>query len=573
MPVRSVRKIIMVTSHEASRALAKLKKLRAEYGAGLSEAKQACIATLSKARLARASQVLELHESLLFLRAYPDDAKLLGRVERELARFERRADVRRQREELASSGIAGTPIDYPFFPATASWLVERFGKRITIDWDWFEREEMLVERMPLFALWGETPALDELDLTAKQWIRRMKSPAESDAEFFVRRVDALPVDSFVRERFYEELDVPMRLEWGPGGPSRTHAKSPVREIVFQTESLHRPRPDLRREVLVPPHDVRDVSLEEGMRLVELAREAMVTRARDLDAFMHGDPRDVRMVDCGDNLQFACIGVKPERRLLLESVYGFLTLKNGVPIGYVLCSALLGSSEIAYNVFDTYRGAQAAHVYSRALSMVRALFGADTFTIYPYQLGYENDEGLKSGAWWFYQKLGFRARERKVLSAMERELARIRRDPAHRSSRATLKKLVPYNVYLDLEEPRDDVIGIFPLAKVGEAITALLARRFGSDRERATRELSAEVASLLGSPPWKELSQEERQAFQRWAPLVACLEGVESWTRSERLALFEVMRAKGGRRESDFALKFDRHAKLRAAFRAFQRPSR
>ncbi len=559
----------MGTSQQASRALSKLRKIRAEYGAGLADLKLALIATLSKARLARAAQVLDLHESLLFLRAYPDDARVLASVERELVRFERRADLRRHQEELASSGIAGTPIDYPFFPATASWLVERFGKRITIDWDYFDHEPMLVERMPLFALWGETPALDELDLTAKQWIRRMKSPRESDAEFFVRRVEALPVDAFVRERFYEELDVPMRLAWGPGGPSRTHAKSPVDKIVFQSATLHRPRPDLRCEVLVPPIGVREVSLEEGKRLVALAREAMVTRARDLDAFMHGDPRDVRMVDCGDNLQFACIGVKPERRLLLESVYGFLTLKNGVPLGYVLCSALMASSEVAYNVFDTYRGAQAAHVYSRALSMVRSMFATDTFTIYPYQLGYENDEGLKSGAWWFYQKLGFRAREGKVLRAMDRELAHMKRDPAQRSSRATLKKLVPYNVYLDLEKQRDDVIGIFPLAKVGESITSLVARRFGSDRERATRELSAEVADLLGSPAWKELTREERQACERWAPLVSCLKGVESWSASERRALFEVMRAKGGRRESEFVIKFDKHAKLRAAFRAWQ----
>ncbi|HUR27454.1 MAG TPA: hypothetical protein VM509_04655, partial [Planctomycetota bacterium] len=353
----------------------------------------------------------------------------------------------------------------------------------------------------------------------------------------------------------------------------THAKAAVKEIVFQATSLQRPRPDLRREVLVPPESIREVSRAEGEKLITLAREAMVTRSRDLDAFMHGDPRDVRLVDCGDNLQFACIGVKPERRLLLESVYGFLTLKNGVPIGYVLCSALLGSSEIAYNVFDTYRGAEAAHVYSRVLAMVRAIFGVDTFTIYPYQLGYENDEGLKSGAWWFYQKLGFRARERHVLRRMERELARMQRDPAHRSSRATLKKLAPFNVYLDLGAPRDDVIGIFPLAKVGEAITRLLARRFGSDRERATRELSLEAADLLVSPPWKSLLLEERQACERWAPLVACLPGVERWSAAERRALFEVMRAKGGRRESEFAVQFDRHAKLRAAFRSFQGPSK
>ena len=552
-----------------TRALGKLHRIRAEYGEGRAQEKLELIERLSKARLPRSAAVLALHEVLLFLRAYPDDARVLTRVERELASFERRADLRRFREELASSGVAGTPTDYPFFPATAAWLVERFGKRLSVDWDYFDKEDLLLERLALFALWAETPALDELDLSAREWVRRLKSADESDAQFLVRRIAALPVDAFCRERFHEEIDLPMRLAWGRGSPSRTHARWPVEKTVFQTRSLQQPRPDLRREVMIPPISVREVSLEDGQRLVAMAREAMVTRSRDLDAFMHGDARDVRLIDCGENLQFACIGVKPERRLLLESVYGFLTLKNGIPIGYVLCSALMGSSEIAYNVFDTYRGAEAAHVYARVLAMVRALFGTDTFTIYPYQLGHENDEGLKSGAWWFYQKLGFRARERGVLRLMQRELARMKRDPTRRSSIATLKQLAAHNVYLDLEQPREDVIGIFPLARVGERVIALLAKRFGSDREAAVRVLSQEAAIRLRTTSWDSLPAEERQACERWAPLVACLEDLERWTAAERSALFEVMRAKGGRRESDFVAKFDAHARLRATLRAWQ----
>ena len=558
---------------QATRALGKLHRLRADFGGDFGAQKLALIEQLSKSRLSEARLVLELHETLLFLRAYPDDPRVLVRVERELRRFERRPDLRRHRDELANSGIAGCDIDYPFFPATASWLVARFGRRLSIDWDWFDNEALLLDRLALFALWCETPALDELDLSAREWIWRMKSKSESDAQFLVKRIEALKLDSAVHDRFYEELDVPLHLAWGPGSPSRTHARFPTGDIVYQTQSLQRPRPDLRREVLIPPLSIRGVSLEEGECLVAMARDAMVTRSRDLDAFMYGDPRDVRLIDCGDNLQFACIGVKPERRLLLESVYGFLTLKNGVPIGYVLCSALMGSSEIAYNVFDTYRGAEAAHVYSRVLAMVRAMFGTDTFTIYPYQLGHENDEGLKSGSWWFYQKLGFRSRERGVLRLMDRELARMKRDPSKRSSIATLKRLAAHNVYLDLEKQRDDVIGIFPLAHVGERVIELLARRFGSDRENATRVLSQEAASRLGTIPWEQLPAEERQACERWAPLVACISDLERWTARERQDLFEVMRAKGGRRESDFVVRFDAHAKLRSTMVAWQKSNK
>ena len=137
------------------------------------------------------------------------------------------------------------------------------------------------------------------------------------------------------------------------------------------------------------------------------------------------------------IAFAAIGVVPERRLLLESVYGFLTLKNGVPIGYVLTSALFSSSEIAYNVFETFRGGESGLVYGKVLSMAHALFGSDVFTIFPYQLGgYGNPEALESGAWWFYRKLGFVPRAPRAVALMKEEERRMAADPGHRTSMAT-----------------------------------------------------------------------------------------------------------------------------------------
>jgi hypothetical protein len=56
------------------------------------------------------------------------------------------------------------------------------------------------------------------------------------------------------------------------------------------------------------------------------------RARDLDNFIHADRQDVRVFEYEDGFAFACYGLTPERRLLLESVYGMLTLKNGVRSG-------------------------------------------------------------------------------------------------------------------------------------------------------------------------------------------------------------------------------------------------
>jgi hypothetical protein len=546
--------------------LRRLERWKSRYGGGAGRRKRELLRRLETARLRSAGAVERLHEVLCFLRAYPDDAALLARVERMLRRFERRADLRRHAGALKDSGIAGTVIHYPFFAEMANWLTTRWPRGLAVDWDELEQPEQLERVLHLLALYAETPALDELALPVEEWVDRLKGPGETDAAFLVRRFQRLRIEDPVRESLYESLDLTLRLEPGPGTPSRTHAHVPRGPVAYQTRPLRRDRPDLCAELRLSSRPVEELSPKEGRRLVELARAAMVTRSRDLDAFSYGDPRDVRIVDFGEGLQLAAIGLLPERRLLLEAVYGFLTLKNGVPIGYVLNSALFGSAEMAYNVFDTYRGAEAAFIYGRLLGAVHQLFGARSFTVYPYQLGHDNEEGLQSGAWWFYQKVGFRPRDRATLRLMRTELARMKRSPRHRSSLETLKTLASENVYLHCEPARDDVIGILSLSNVGLAIVDGLARRFGSERERGEEVLALEAAERLGLASLKDLSASERQAWRRWAPLVAVLPGLDRWTAPEREALARVVIAKGGRRESDYVRAVDAHLRLRAAVR-------
>ena len=548
-------------------SLRQLERLKTAFGGGSGVSKVALLRRLEAARLPRPRDVERLHEALCFLRAYPDDAAVLAQVERMLAGFSERADLRRSRSALRDTGIAGTEIRFPFFLFTAEWLARRWGDRITIDWGSFKDKGQLEKLLPLFALYGETPALDEYALPVREWIARMKGRRETDAAFLIRRFRAALPDPFVREVIFERLDIPIRLAPGRDTPARTRAKHWSSPVVHQSGPLLRTRPSLEEEVRRPPLAVRAVTPREGRELVNLAREAMVTRSRDLDVFAHGDPRDVRLVDCGEGLQFALIGAVPERRLLLEAVYGMLTLKNGVPVGYVLVSALFSSSEIAYNVFETYRGTEAARIYGRVLGTVRHLFGSESFTVYPYQLGHDNPEALRSGAWWFYQKLGFRPRVPHLRRIMRAEFRRMRADPTHRSSLATLKTLAAENVYWSPGRPRDDVIGVLPLPNVGLRVMEYLAGRVGSDREGATRACAREAAALLGLGSLRGLSAGERLAWERWSPLVLNLPGVRRWGVAEKRALVRVVRAKGGRHESDYAMLFDRHRLLRRAVRA------
>jgi hypothetical protein len=568
------RPVARASRSSASGALRRLEALRFEFGAAPAREKRALVLRLTRARLTRAAHIERLHEALVFARAYPDDAALLRAVERALRAFASRADVRSLCAELADTGIAGTDLHYRFFAPTALRLAQEWPERLRYDWAEWDDPARLEELLPLLAHRGEEPGMDEYDLGLRGWLARMKPRRMGDAAFAMRRLAHRVRDPFVFEKLVDGMDAPMVLDAGPGGPSRTLSRHPGSPRAFVRAPLDRGRPDLLAELARPPLAVRSLARREGARLVELAREAMVTRSRDLDVFAYADENDVRMIECGDGLQFACMGARPERRLLTEAVYGFLTLKSGVPTGYVLTSALFGSAEIAYNVFETYRGGEAGRIYGRVVAMTAHLFGADSFTIAPYQLGGAgNEEGLESGAWWFYRKLGFQPRDREARALARREQQRLARDPSHRTNRAVLARLGEHNVYWHAGPARDDVLGLLPLASLGLAVTDFLARHHGAEADRGAAACERDAAARLGGGPDRRWSAAERAAFTRWAPVVVLLPGLSRWSPAERRALLAVIRAKGGVRESDFVRRFDAHRKLRRALAGLARNTR
>lgn len=547
-------------------SLAELERILREYDgtSGTAARKRTCLGQLESKALSSSRQVLRLHEALCFLRAYPDDEAVLEQVERMLAGFATRRDTRRFRRDLADTGIAGTDLHFAFFQPQASWLARRYGAALSIDWKEYEEKERLRGWLEAFVLETEVPALYDVPRSIEAWVDALKGPDETDAQFLIRSIDALPAPASARRSLHDGLDVPYRIDARLGAPSRSlarHARSPV---VFREQPLRGARPDLARAVRARPQGVRECAPDEARELIELTRDAMATRTRDLDSFSYANPHDVRMVDLGDGIELAWMGILPEQRIVLEALYAGVMLQNGVPTGYTLASALYRSSDVAYNVFETFRGGEAAHVYGRVLAAIAALLGSDTFSITPYQLGHKNEEGLASGAWWFYQKLGFQSDDPDVLELMRSELAAMRGDRKHRSSRGVLNALSAKYVFWSRGRVRQDVIGRIPLDRISLKASALVAQRFGSDRRRARRVLPKEAAARCGVSEWKRWPVAERTAFERWSPLILLLPGVERWSAGERRALAAVARAKGAPRETDYLALFEKHTKLKRA---------
>lgn len=537
-------------------ALRRLERLRTTFGDDVAATKLALLRRLARSPLHTAAQVHRLHEALCFMRAYPDDERLLAQVVRMLERFDRRADLVRHRERLADSGIAGTAIHYRFFWSTAHWLAGRWPGQLKLERDDDQAAAQLDRALPLIAPavaaeWfnaGTVPALPAMD--------RLRG-RRGDADWFVGNLARMPGDGFTREAFADGVDAPFVLEPGRDTPSRSRAHFAPAPQACRVRALRRGRPELRAAVATPPRGVRVLPRRQALGFIELARGAMVTRARDLMAFEYASPRDVRLVDDGDGLGFGFCGVIPERRFLLPALYGHVMLMNGVPIGYGQVEVIGPFAAVSFNTFETFRGAEAAYVFARLLAATHHVFGGSAFSVEPYQLGADNEEAIETGAWWFYHKLGFRPRAAAALRIMRTENLRRRANPRHRSSPATLRRLAAYPMFFATRP--GDRPGLPPLQEALARGVDWLARRGGGAAAEAAADEAARRVTGLRS--LRGFSPGERLAWRRWAPLVASLPGVTRWPKAQRRALADIARAKGRPEEIEFLVRFAAHPRL------------
>jgi hypothetical protein len=550
--------------------VAALERLRMRFGVDASARKRVLLERLARTRLRSAQAVRRLHDALCFMHAYPDDATVLAQVRTMLAAFAQRADLRAHRAALAGSGIAGTAIRFRFFAGQAQWLAQRWPRQLRLDRDDSDAEQRIARALPPLLTHAEAVALRELDLAGYDALDRLRGRAESDAVFLLRRIAAMPGDGFTREAFSDAVDASYVLEPARDTPSRTVARLRCAPSAWRREPLQPGRPDLRAEIARAPGAIRRLSPVDGLALVELARGAMALRERSLEAFSFADARDAWLVDDGDGLAFGFAGVVAARRHAIAATYGSLTLRNGVPIGYGQADLVGASAALSFNTFETFRGAEAAFTFARWLAALRALLGARSFTLEPYQLGHDNDEAIESGAWWFYAKLGFAPRDAATLRLMRDEQARSQRRTRRRTPPATLRKLAEQPLYFEFDPARPRPLVALPA--LGLQVGAALSRRSGADRECAVDDISREMAQRCSVTTWRGWTVEQREAWRRLAPVLALLD-LRDWRADERRALLPLARAKGGSSERDYLVHYHAHPRLDAALLRWQRSQR
>jgi len=570
--------------------LASLEAARSNFSRGAVAEIKGLLDQLSGCEFREAKSLIRFHEALLFLRAFPLSATLVPLIERALNTFHHRINKLRELgidmsafDDFDTSGIAGTTMQDSLNFEVARWLARRLAGNVEIAWDDYEDDRAMGSTWPRFIPLLEEDADVEASIPWRRWLDSARG-RERDLEWLIRRFEQLRVTDRERGELYDSLRLPLRWQLKNLKLSRTRNWSRPRQFYYHSEPLiARSQVSLARELALPAPRLTKLSRRDGESVMETIREVMAVRYRELYGTTLGDASSVVRATLDRGVVMYFWNLPASRRLPLRAYVAGFTLKNGVPINYIEAIGLCEWIEVGFNTFYTYRQGETAWIYAQALRCLCAFTGATTISVYPYQIGQNNDEAIDSGAFWFYRKLGFRSGNKGLEALAKKEERKIAANPHYRTSKRTLKRLAEAHVFYELgrigvgkgaTSTRADTVATSTLALAAEGpwdkfstrnlglrVNRRMAREFGGDSAQIRRASVVDVSRALGVN-LSRWSAEEQRVFENWSLVLALIPDLRGWSTQEKSDVAGIIRAQAGPDEMRYLRLSQQHSRLR-----------
>jgi len=563
-----------MSTKNADRLLNRLEQARTQIGTIHDQKIVRAISAAGRAKFGNDAQsLIRFHDLLLFFRAFSPGPNVLRQTEKLLQAFEPRVKAALAAggdadefmpEEVV--GIAGTSVEATFSYAMVCWLVEHHPKEISIQWKDYERDTQRGLIWPRFFPLLEEDSLIEAYVPYLDWLAAARG-RENELSWLVRQFQRLRLSEKEKGALYDSLEIMVRWDMsGANGSSasRTLCRKPVNHFYFHREPLiERRQVSLAEELAKPKLLVKVLPRKQAVKVLDLMKEVLGVRYRELYGTSIAGPAWVVQSNIGRGAEIYLCGVPPDRRLPLRAYLAGLTVKNGVPINYFESSSLFDWTEIGFNTFPAYRDGETAWIYAQTLRLLHQIHGVNAFSVYPYQIGDDNEEAIESGAFWFYRKMGFRSMDPALEKLAEAEEKKVQANPKYRTSAATLRRLSKASVVYELPEAERGAWDRFSTRNIGLAVQKRMARDFDGDAAAMRKAAVARLARIIKVDP-KKLNAQAQIAVADFATVLGLVPDLGGWSLDDKDALREIIAAKAGRTELRYMHLLQKHSRLRAA---------
>jgi len=491
--------------------------------------------------------LLDLHDLLFFALAHPASAaehaaatRALQHVAREVRRLQR--INARNTTALSNTGLAHTSVTVAFSHELLSWLQARHPGRVrldSVDGDLHVAKTWLSALLPQAV--RDAFDLDEFELGP--WLANMRGKRRpADLDWWLSFTRQLP--PALRAPLFERLQLFATVELGDSGLSATFGRSPERPLHTFPHGVPRSA-DLAALLRTPLPPARTLRHAEREQLLDAARGILLCGLRETGPVTHAE--EVELVDLGMGIDIALFHLPPHQRQTYDSYIGYVAFLNTVPAAYGGAWMFPGKTKVGVNVFPALRGGASTLLFAQVLRCYAQRYAVDRFEADPYQLGHGNEDGIASGAYWFYHRLGFRPADKATQRTVEREVKRMAKDRGYRTSPELLRELAAVPLLLEVKEGPDPIEPV----ELARAVMRHVSQAHGGDHGRARRAAHERIVRALKLTDTRSWSEGERHWAEELSLALDPIPDLERWPASSKAQLAILLRAKGAATEEAY----------------------
>lgn len=499
-------------------------------------------------------ELIQLHDLLLFIQAYPMDENVYheaGIMLQELVLW-----AASNLDRLFNSGISGSMVCAQFGLLLNEWLLTKNLTELDLEEVDGEGSD-LVTRLTATLDPVEQELMPDKAGYFNHWQARFMNAQISKADQLKYLIHAsLDMGGSIasREGVFAGFGLYTRFRLDPDFPGLSMGRLAEGKIQTHASGLQKRFTLEDAFSLGSPQQVK-LHHKQKKELVELARGSMASLLRETDTFTYAQIEETELHDMGSGIQIGLFFMIEEQKFSMQSYVGFLLFKNRVPTAYGGCWLFASQAAFGVNVLPPFRGGESARIIGELLRLYHFRFGIGQFTVDPYQIGKGNEDGIQSGAFWFYYKLGFRPLQQRYIDLATKEKETMQLDTKYRSSAATLRKLANSELYYQVpgnEQP------YYPLETIGKTLSIYLSQMFEGRR-------SASLAAALKVFKHRTGKRVDEDSFFCRVWLLWMSHGAADKLSAEELVALEAAYSDKGKKEAKTHLKLQKLGFFRRVF--------
>jgi hypothetical protein len=419
--------------------------------------------------------LVRCHDALLFVCAYASSRAEYKRAERCLISLS--VDASSKSGLLVNTGLAHSAMEAYYTPDCLLWLSNQPGFQVRmLRFDKPEHLNLLLRNtVPSWLVPDTLLEVYGLDL-----LRLWEVKPGREWQFLGQQLARWKGRLSLCEQAWEQTSPVVRIESRNRSFSRTFNRLNFVPLFYSREMMRR----FDHEALMnsPLPAPEKLSVERFLAVERAAKLAMVLLARETDPTTYMQPNSLRFFQLERGISIALYGMDSERQLPFESYIGFTLFKNGWPCAYGGSWVFGKKAKFGMNIFEPFRGGESGYIMCQLLRTYKQFFNLESIEVEAYQFGLDNEDGIKSGAYWFYYRYGFRSVDPTLASLAEKEKQRMFRKPGCRSSEHTLKRFTQSNVVLTWDDQQSEMV-----ESLVDKVHRMIVRKYSNDHSVAEEE--------------------------------------------------------------------------------------